>query len=117
MAALDLSSPTTLPLVAWTTTPGTAGQVRLITLPTSGQYRVYIHNRDNTTKALFLSTDQTLTDGGAAPANDYLSIQNHIWQFTVGDNRTTGRPRIANLALFSIAHSAVNIEIIIDEIR
>ena len=117
MAALDLSAPSTLPLVAWTTTPGTAGQVRLITLPTSGQYRVYVHNRDNATKALFLSTDQTLTDGGSAPANSYLSIQNHIWEFTVGKNRTTGLPTIANLALFSIAHTSVNIEILIDEIR
>ena len=117
MAALDLSSPTTLPLVARAATPSTAGQVRLITLPTSGQYRVYIHNRDSASKALFLSTDQTLTDGGAAPANDYLSIQNQIWEFSVGDNRATGRPGIEKLALVSIADSSVNIEILINEIR
>ena len=117
MAALDLSSPTTLPLVAWTTTPGTAGQVRLITLPTSGQYQVTIHNRDNATKDLFISTDQTLTDGGAAPANTFISVQNHIWTFTVGDNPSTGRPKITNLALFSITHTSVNIEIIINEAR
>ena len=115
MAALDLSAPSTLPLVAWTVTPGTAGQVRLITLPTSGQYRVYVHNRDNSTKGLFLSTDQTLTDGGSAPADSYLSIQNHIWEFTVGENRTTGIAPITKLGLFSISHTAVNIEILIEE--
>ena len=117
MAALDLSSPTTLPLVAWTTTPGTAGQVRLITLPSSGEYQVTIHNRDNATKDLFISTDQTLTDGGAAPASTFISVQNHIWTFTVGDNRSTGRPKITKLALFSITHTAVNSEILINEIR
>ena len=117
MAALDLSSPTTLPLVAWTTTPGTAALVRLITLPSTGQYQVSIHNRDSSSKDLFISTDQTLTDGGAAPANTFISVQNHIWTFTVGDNRSTGRPKIEKLALFSIAHTSVNIEILINEIR
>ena len=117
MAALDLSAPSTLPLIAWTATPGTAGLVRLITLPATGQYQVSIHNRDNATKALFISTDQTLTDGGAAPANTYISVQNHIWTFTFGDNRSTGLPKITKLGLFSIAHTAVNIEILLNEIR
>ena len=116
MPALDLSAPSTLPLVAWTATPGTAGQVRLITLPTSGQYQVIIHNRDKASKGLYLSTDQTLTDGGAAPANTYITIDNQ-WTFTVGDNRTTGRASITKLGLFSISHTAVNIEILINEIR
>ena len=117
MAALDLSNPSTLPLIASTATPGTAGQVRLITLPSTGQYQVSIHNRDSASKDLFISTDQTLTDGGAAPASTFISVQNHIWTFTVGDNRSTGRPKITNLALFSITHTAVNIEILINEIR
>ena len=116
MAALDLSAPPTLPLVAWTTTPGTAGQVRLITLPTSGQYQVIVHNRDNASKGLYMSTDQTLTDGGAAPANTYFTIDNQR-TFTVGDNPATGRAPITKLALFSISHTTVNIEILINEIR
>lgn len=116
MAALDLSAPSTLPLVAWTTTPGTAGQVRLITLPTSGQYQVIVHNRDNATKGLYLSTDQTLTDGGAAPANVYFTIDNQR-TFTVGANRTTGTAPITKLGLFSISHTTVNIEILINEVR
>ena len=117
MAALDLSAPSTLPIISHTATPGTAGLVRLITLPSSGQYQVTIHNRDNATKDLFISTDQTLTDGGSAPANTYISVQNHIWTFTAGDNRSTGRPKITKLALFSISHTAVNIEILLNEIR
>jgi hypothetical protein len=116
MAALDLSAPSTLPLVAWTATPGTANLVRLITLPTSGQYQVIVHNRDKASKGLYLSTDQTLTDGGAAPANTYITIDNQ-WTFTVGDNRTTGRAPITKLGVFSISHTAVNIEILINEIR
>lgn len=116
MAALDLSAPSTLPLVAWTATPGTAGLVRLITLPSSGQYQVIVHNRDKTSKDLRLSTDQTLTDGGAAPANQYITIDNQ-WTFSVGENRTTGRPAITKLALFSVSSTAVNIEILINEIR
>jgi hypothetical protein len=116
MAALDLSAPSTLPLVAWTATPGTAGQVRLITLPTSGQYQIIVHNRDKASKDLRLSTDQTLTDGGAAPANQFITIDNQ-WTFSVGANRTTGITPITKLALFSVSSTAVNIEILINEIR
>lgn len=116
MAALDLSAPPTLPLVATTLTPGTANLVRLVTLPTSGQYRLIIHNRDKTSKDLRLSTDQSLTDGGAAPAGNYITIDNQ-WTFTVGDNRTTGRTAITKLALFSTGSTLVNIEILIDELR
>ena len=116
MPALDLSAPSTLPLVAWTATPGTANLVRLVTLPTSGQYQVIVHNRDKASKNLCLSTDQTLTDGGAAPANVFLSIDNQ-YTFTVGDNRVSGRPRITHLAFFSTTATAVNIEILINEIR
>ena len=116
MAALDLSAPTTLPLVAATLTPGTANLVRLVTLPSSGQYRLTIHNRDKTSKDLRLSTDQSLTDGGAAPAANYITIDNQ-WTFTAGDNRTTGLAPVTKLALFSTGSTLVNIEILIDELR
>lgn len=116
MAALDLSAPTTLPLVATTVTPGTANLVRIVTLPSSGQYRLIIHNRDKTSKDLRLSTDQSLTDGGAAPAANYITIDNQ-WTFMTGDNRTTGITQITKLALFSTGSTAVNIEILIDELR
>lgn len=116
MAALDLSAPTTLPIVASTATPGTANLVRLITLPASGQYQVIVHNRDKASKGLYLSTDQTLTDGGAAPSVNYVTIDDQ-WTFTAGENRTTGRTQVINLALFSISHTAVNIEILLNEIR
>lgn len=116
MAALDLSAPTTLPLVASTLTPGTANLVRLINLPTSGQYRLIVHNRDKASKDLRLSTDQTLTDGGAAPSVNYITVDNQ-WTFCVGENFKTGRTPITKLALFSTGSTLVNIEIIIDEIR
>jgi hypothetical protein len=116
MAALDLSEPTTLPLVAWTATPGTAGQVRLINLPTTGQYQVIVHNRDKASKDLRLSTDQTLTDGGAAPANQFLTVDNQ-WTFTCGANHGAGLPPITKLALFSVSSTSVNIEILINEAR
>jgi hypothetical protein len=116
MAALDLSAPSTLPLVATTATPGTANLVRLVTLPTSGQYQVIIHNRDKASKDLRLSTDQTLTDGGAAPSTGYITIDNQ-WTFSVGANRTTGIAPITKLALFSTGSTAVNIEILLNEIR
>ena len=116
MPALDLSAPSTLPLVAWTATPGTANLVRLITLPTTGQYQVIVHNRDKASKNLCMSTDQTLTDGGAAPANVFLSIDNQ-YTFTLGQNRASGRAPITHLAFFSPTATAVNIEILINEIR
>ena len=116
MAALDLSAPSTLPIISHTATPGTANLVRLITLPSSGQYQVIVVNRDNASKGLFLSTDQTLTDGGAAPATVYMTIDGQL-TFTAGANRTTGLPKITKLGLFSISHTNVNIEILINEIR
>jgi len=116
LAALDLSAPSTLPLVAWTATPGTANLVRLVTLPTSGQYQVIVHNRDRASKNLCLSTDQTLTDGGAAPANVFLSIDDH-YMFTIGQNRASGIAPLTQLAFFSTTATAVNIEIMINEIR
>ncbi len=116
MAALDLSAPPTLPLVATTATPGTANLVRIVTLPSAGIYQLIIHNRDKTSKDLRLSTDQSLTDGGAAPAANYITIDNQ-WTFTVGDNRTTGLTAITKLALFSTGSTAVNIEILMNEVR
>jgi hypothetical protein len=116
MAALDLSALNHYPYVAWTATPGTAGQVRLITLPSSGQYQLIVHNRDKASKDLRLSMDQTLTDGGAAPASQFITIDNQ-WTFTTGDNRTTGLHSITKLALFSVSSTAVNIEILINEVR
>lgn len=116
MAALDLSNITQLPQVAATTTPATANQVRLILLPTTGRYQVIVHNRDKASKDLRLSTDQTLTDGGAAPSVNYITIDNQ-WTFTVGHNLSTGKAVVQKLALFSTGSASVNIEILINEFR
>jgi len=116
MAALDLSNPTQLPIIASTTTPGTTNLVRLVLLPTNGIYQVIVHNRDKSSKDLRLSTLQSLTDDGAAPASNYLTVDNQ-WTFSVGANRTTGLAPITKLALFSTGSTGVNVEILINEIR
>lgn len=116
MAALDLTNPSQLPYIAWTATPGTANLVRLINLPTTGQFAVTLHNRDKASKDLRVSTDQTLTDGGAAPASQFMTIDSPI-TFVIGQNRITGKTEITKLALFSTGSTAVNIEIMINEAR
>ena len=113
MPAYDLSAITQLPFVGSTTTPGTSSLVRLVNLPASGDYQVTVHNRDKASKDLRLSTDQTLTDGGAAPST-YFTI-NDPFTFFVTSCRKTGKDRITKLGLFSTASTAVNAEIVISE--
>ncbi len=113
MPAYDLSSITQLPFAGSTTTPGTSGLVRLVNLPTSGDFQVTIHNRDKATKDLRLSTDQTLTDGGAAPST-YFTV-NDPFTFYVTACRKTGLARITKLGVFSTGSTAVNAEIYISE--
>lgn len=69
MAALDLSGITQYPYVSSTTTPGTSNLCRIILLPQNVSLQITLNNRDNATKGLAFSFDQTLTDGGAAPAS------------------------------------------------
>lgn len=113
MAALDLSAITQLPYVAWTATPGTANLCREIILPTV-PVKLTINNRDKASKDLVISTVQTLTDGGAAPANVYFTINTHTILLH-GVNRLTGVPGITKLFAFSPSHTAVNLEILIEE--
>ncbi len=113
MAALDLSAITQLPYVAWTATPGTANLCREIILP-NFPCKLTIHNRDKATKDLALTTDQTLTDGGAAPASQFFTLTNHTFLFP-GENRITGKLGITKLFVFSPTHTNLNCEIIIEE--
>ncbi len=113
MAALDLTAISQLPYVAWTATPGTANLCRVVLLPAM-PIKLTIRNRDNASKDLVFSTDQTLTDGGAAPANVYFSVDGQTLMLH-GENRITGRAGITQLTFFSPSHTAVNLELLLEE--
>lgn len=113
MPALDLSSLPNLPYVAWTVTTATHGFCREVILPTY-PCKLTISNRDKATKDLAISTDQTLTDGGAAPANQFFTVTNHTFLLP-GENRITGIKAITKLFLFSPTHDSLNAEIIVEE--
>lgn len=57
--------------------------------------------------------DQTLTDGGAAPAT-YFVIDDPI-VIKCGPNRRTGFAKVTQLAVFSPSHTAVNADIMLEE--
>lgn len=111
--ALDLSGVRQYPYVTSTTTPGTANTCQVITLPTSFSLQITLHNRDKATKGLAYSFDQTLTDGGAAPAT-YFSVSDPI-HIKCKANRISGFGSITKVAIFSPAHTNVNCEILLEE--
>ena len=113
MPAYDLSSLAQLPFTGSTATPGTSGLVRLVNLPTSGQFVVTVHNRDKATKDLRISFDQTLTDGGAAPST-YFTVNDPL-TFRVVASTKNGFARITKFGFFSTASTAVNAEVLISE--
>ena len=113
MPAYDLSSISQLPFAGSTATPGTSGLVRLVNLPTSGQFVVTVHNRDKATKDLRISFDQTLTDGGAAPST-YFTVNDPL-TFRVVASTKNGFARITKFGFFSTASTAVNAEVLISE--
>jgi hypothetical protein len=111
--ALDLSGIRQYPYVTSTTTPGTSNTCQVISLPTNVSLQITLHNRDKATKGLAFSFDQTLTDGGAAPAT-YLSVSDPI-HIKCSRNRISGFSNVAQVAIFSVAHTNVNCEILIEE--
>ena len=113
MPAYDLSSISQLPFAGSTATPGSSGLVRLVNLPTSGQFVVTVHNRDKATKDLRISFDQTLTDGGAAPST-YFTVNDPL-TFRVVASTKNGFARITKFGFFSTASTAVNAEVLITE--
>lgn len=113
MPALDLTTVTQFPFVSSTTTPGTANLCRIILLPDAASLKITVHNRDKSSKQLAFSFDQTLTDGGAAPAT-YFSVDDPCC-IKVGPNRRTGFAKITQVAVFSPAHTAVGAEIMLEE--
>ena len=113
MPALDLSGVKQYPYVSSTTTPGTSGLCRIILLPADVTLQITLHNRDKATKGLAYSFDQTLTDGGAAPAT-YFSVSDPI-HIKCSKNRISGFANVTQVAVFSPAHTAVNCEILLEE--
>ena len=113
MPALDLSAIKQYPYVSSTTTPGTSNLCRIILLPQNVSLQITLNNRDNATKGLAFSFDQTLTDGGAAPAT-YFSVADSV-VMKCSRNRISGFSGVTQVAVFAPSHTSVNCEILIEE--
>lgn len=111
--ALDLSGVRQYPYVTSTTTPGTANTCQIISLPTDISLQITLNNRDKASKGLAYSFDQTLTDGGPAPAT-YFSVVDPL-HIKCSKNRISGYATVTKVAIFSVAHTNVNCEILLEE--
>lgn len=113
MPALDLSGVTQFPYTSSTTTPNTSNLCRIVLLPDGVPLKLTIHNREKATKGLAMSFDQSLTDGGAAPATYFTVDDPHF--IRCGTNRRSGFASVTQVALFSPSHTAVECEILLEE--
>jgi hypothetical protein len=104
-------APTHLPHVHVITT-GTSGIVTQVNLPTLTHLALNLHNRNNATKEAMVSFDQTLTDGGPAPAAGAWTIDQYL-AYNINGNGANGAASITKLFLFSPSHSAVVIELLL----
>lgn len=104
-------APTFLPYVQVITT-GTSGFCTQINLPATRHMQLNLHNRDNATKNAMVSFDQTLTDGGAAPATGGWTIDQYLAYNTNG-NAANGVASITKFFLFSTSHNSVVIEVLL----
>ena len=104
-------APTHLPHVQVITT-GTSNIVTQINLPTLTHLALNLHNRDNATKEAMVSFDQTLTDGGAAPAAGGWTIDDYL-SYNTNGNGANGMPSVTKFFLFSNSHNSVVIEVLL----
>jgi hypothetical protein len=104
-------APTHLPHVQVMTT-GTSGIVTQVNLPTTRHLQLNIHNRDNGTKNAMVSFDQTLTDGGPAPATGAWTIDQYL-SYNVNGNGANGMASVTNFFIFSLSHNAVTVEFLL----
>jgi hypothetical protein len=104
-------TPTHLPYVQVTTT-GTSGIVTQVNLPTLRHLQLNIHNRDNGTKNAMVSFDQTLTDGGPAPATGAWTIDQYL-AYNVNGNGANGMASVTKFFVFSLSHNAVTVEFLL----
>lgn len=104
-------TPTHLPYVQVATT-GASGIVTQINLPAVRHLQLNIHNRDNATKSAMVSFDQTLTDGGPAPAAGAWTIDQYL-AYNVNGNGANGLASVSKFFVFSLSHNAVNVEFLL----
>jgi hypothetical protein len=104
-------APTHLPHVQVLTT-GTANIVTEVILPSTRHLQLNLHNRDNASKQAMVSFDQTLTDGGAAPASGAWTIDQYL-AYNVNGNGANGMPSVTKFFVFSPSHNAVVVEMLL----
>lgn len=104
-------APTHLPHVQVLTT-GTANVVTQVNIPTTRHLQLNLHNRDQATKDAMVSFDQTLTDGGAAPAAGAWTIDQYL-AYNINGNGANGMPSVTKFFVFSPSHNAVTVEILL----
>jgi len=105
-------APTHLPYVQVATT-GSSGLVTQINLPAAIRHlSLNIHNRDAGSKAASVSFDQTLVDGGPAPAAGAWSIDQYL-NYNVNGNSANGMPSVTKFFVFSNSHNAVTVEFLL----
>jgi len=75
--------------------------VTQVNLPATRHLQLNIHNRDNDTKNAMVSFDQTLIDGGAAPATGAWTIDQYL-AYNVNGNGANGMASVTKFFVFSL---------------
>jgi hypothetical protein len=109
MPAVNLAILPSIPYVYSGTTPAGVNTCQLVTLPSVPGVGVTIHNRDKASKALRISFDGALTQGGAAPSV-FFTVGEPI-VIKADSSAHSGFQPAHTLALFSDSAS-VNYELI-----
>lgn len=104
-------APTHLPSVQVVVLP-TSGFVTQVNLPTTRHMVMNLHNRDQASKDAMVSFDQTLVDGGAAPAAGAWTIDQYLG-YNINGNGANGMPSVTKFFLFSPSHNSVTVEILL----
>ena len=104
-------APTSLPHVQVMTT-GSSGVVTQVNLPATRHLALNIHNREKATKNAMVSFDQTLTDGGPAPATGAWTIDAYL-AYNVNGNGANGMASVTKFFVFSNSHNAVTVEFLL----
>ena len=104
-------APTHLPHVQVVTT-GASGVVTQVNLPTTRHLALNIHNRERDSKKVMVSFDQTLVDGGSAPASGGWTIDQYL-SYNVNGNGANGMAGVTKFFIFSLSHNAVTVEFLL----
>lgn len=104
-------TPTYLPHIQCFTT-GSSGVVTQVDLPPYPHLALLVHNRDVSSKNAMITFDQTLVDGGPAPAEGGLTIDNYL-NYNINGNGANGLPSVTKAFIFSPTHNSVYIELML----